>query len=172
MWRTRQWPRWQTISYSSTGREGGAKSLASGVSIPRSSLGSFRCLFARRLPNCALPSSCFLPAFSGGFAPGPRPVALVAFTGFDFGRGTLPPIGSKAPAYVVGVNERRARLLRRTYRLSVPVSIIPMLIRRSVSPLSPRSIPNRDPVLSPCHPCGGVARQPRGRTLLLAVPVL
>jgi hypothetical protein len=77
------------------------------------------------LATGALPTSCFLAAFSGGFALGlwARPVAFVTLSGFDLCLGTLPPISGQRTAHVVGLNERRAQLVGRPYLLSVPVSI-------------------------------------------------
>src|SRR5687768_15336579 len=76
-------------------------------------LAALRPFFAGRLPSGALPSSCFLAAFAGGFALGfwPRPVAFVALAGLDLGLGTLPPIRGQGAADIVGLNERRAKLV-------------------------------------------------------------
>ena len=70
-----------------------------------SGLAALRPFLAGRLPSGALPTSCFLATFAGGFAPAPRPVAFIAFAGFDFGLGTLPPISSQGPPDIIGFND-------------------------------------------------------------------
>jgi hypothetical protein len=57
---------------------------------------------------------------------------LVALAGFEFGLGTLPPIRGQGSADIIGFNERRARLLRRTYLLWVPVLISSVSVLRCI----------------------------------------
>jgi hypothetical protein len=76
-------------------------------------LAALRPFLAGRLPGGAFPASCFL-ASSFALGLGPRPIAFVAFValaGLDFGFGTLPPIRGQGPADIVGLNERRAKLV-------------------------------------------------------------
>ena len=85
-----------------------AKGMKSG-----SVLAALRPFLARRLPSGAFPTGSFLAAFAGCFPFGfwSWPIAFVAFAGLDLSLGMPSPIRGQGSADIIGLNERRARLV-------------------------------------------------------------